>query len=103
MGVLYGMGSSDQSQSLLRRLVAVGRALAETRDRLSIFRAVRGFLAEIQPFDTFLVTLLDAEGRTRHCVYCWGDGVEIDTSRFEPLPLNDGQPSRALLTGEPVV
>jgi PAS domain S-box-containing protein len=88
---------------LLRRLVAVGRALAETRDQAAIFRSLRGFVAEFLAFDTFLVSMLDAGGATRRCVYCWGDGLEVDVSLFEPLPLNDGPPSRALVTGKPVV
>ncbi len=90
-----------ESPQLLRRIIAVGRALAETSDRTAIFRTLREFVAELLPFDTFLVSLLD--GETRRCAYCWGDGAEVDVRLFEPLPLNDGPPSRALVTGEPVV
>src|SRR4051794_37834888 len=89
------------SLQLLRRIIAAGRALAETRDQTAIFRTLREFVAELLPFDTFLVSLVD--GETRRCAYCWGDGVEVDAALFDPLPLNDGLPSRALVTGQPVV
>src|SRR5437867_911219 len=103
-GVRVPMEALDQrragpeSPDLLRRLVAVGRALAETRDQTAICRTLREFVAEFVPFDTFLISLLDAETLTRRCAYCWGDGVEVDTSLFEPLPLNEGPPSQALVT-----
>jgi PAS domain S-box-containing protein len=92
-----------ESPDVLKRLVAVGRALAETRDQVVIFRILREFVAEVTPFDTFLVSLVDSETRMRWCAYCWGDGAEVDVSLFEPLPINDGPPSRAITTGQPVV
>lgn len=95
------MREGFESPHLLKRLIAAGRALAETRDQMAIVRTLREFVSELIPFDTFLVSLL--EGETRRCAYCWGDGAEVDVSLFAPLPLNDGPPSRALVTGQPVV
>jgi PAS domain S-box-containing protein len=86
-----------------RQLADVGRALVDNQDQAALYRALRAFIAEYVPFDTFLVTLLDAETGTRHCAYCWSDDVELDVSRFKPLPLDDTPASRALTRGEPVL
>ena len=93
----------EESPDLLRRLVSVGHALAETRDQTAIFRTLRAFIAEFLAFDTFLVTYLEPDTNMRRCVYCWGDGVERDPALFDPLPLNDSPMSRVLVTGKPLV
>jgi len=96
-------GRRPDSPDLLRRIVAVGRSLAETRDQTSICRALREFVSEYVSFDTFLVTLVEPDTDLRRCVFCWGDGIEVDPGLFEPLPLNDGPASQALLGGQAVV
>lgn len=96
-------GKKFEGPDLSRRLVAVSRALAETRDGTEIYRTVRAFIQEFIDFDTLLVSMFDPESRMRRCLYCWGDGQERDVEQFDPLPLNDSPQSRAILTGQPVL
>ncbi len=91
------------SPDVYGRLAAVGRTLAETRDELSIYRALREFVAEYVPFDAFLVTSLDADVTTCRCVFCWRGGDEVDPTPFKPLPFGDGVTRQVLLDGEPAL
>jgi PAS domain S-box-containing protein len=86
-----------------RQFAGVGRALADTSDQSALYRALRCFIAEYVPFDTFLVTLLDADTNSRNCAYCWSDDVELDVSRFKRGPLAYPRAGGALPRGSPVL
>ena len=85
-------------------LARLAQDLGTARDLLSVFRALRAYCEELTGSSLLFVSLLDADGRQRRCVYAWAEGEEVDTATLPPLDLTASSPhSRAILTGDAVV
>ena len=85
-------------------LARLAQDLGTARDLLSVFRALRAYCEELTGSSLLFVSLLNADGRQRRCVYAWAEGEEVDTATLPALDLTASSPhSRAILTGDAVV
>jgi PAS domain S-box-containing protein len=96
--------SREEYERLLARLTHLAESFGESRDLLSIFRALREFAVSSLPCIGIFVSLYDREREVRTACYAWGDDEEFDVSQLPPMPITtEGPNSRAVRTGQIII
>ena len=91
-------------ETLLARLTHLAETFGESRDLLSIFRALREFAVSSVPCIGIFISLYDAAREVRTACYAWGDDEEHDVSQLPPMPItSEGPNSRAVRTGQVII
>jgi PAS domain S-box-containing protein len=94
----------EEYTHLLARLTHLAESFGESRDLLSIFRALREFAVSSVPSIGIFISLYDAARDVRTACYAWGDDEEFDVSQLPPMPITaEGPNSRAVRTGQIVI
>jgi signal transduction histidine kinase/ActR/RegA family two-component response regulator len=94
----------EEYEHLLGRLTHLAESFGESRDLLSIFRALREFAFSSVPCIGIFISLYDAAREVRTACYAWGDGEEFDVSQLPPMPITtEGPNSRAVRTGQIII
>ncbi|HBB88277.1 MAG TPA: hypothetical protein DC047_11735 [Blastocatellia bacterium] len=90
-------------ERLVERFAVLGQTLGNARDLTVIFRALRDFAVLSVPCDGMLISLYDAEKKTREFSYCWTDNREFDVSDLAHVPVAEGLTGRAIKSGSVVI
>lgn len=86
--------AADEYQALLSRIIPLAQTLGKTRDLVSVYRALREFIAVSVPCSAFFVSSYEDETQLRAAEYIWGDQGEVDISQLPPIRLTeDGGPN----------
>lgn len=90
-------------ERLVERFAVLGQTLGNARDLTIIFRALRDFAVLSVPCDGMLISLYDAEKKTRKFSYCWTDNMEFNPGDLAHVPVGDGLTGRAIKSGSVVI
>ncbi|HKS27943.1 MAG TPA: ATP-binding protein [Pyrinomonadaceae bacterium] len=94
----------EEYERLLERLTHLAESFGESRDLLSVFRALRDFTLSSVPCIGIFISLYDPERQHRTACYAWGDDEEFDVSQLPPMPITaEGPNSRAVRTGRIII
>jgi PAS domain S-box-containing protein len=86
--------AADEYQALLSRIVPLAQTLGKTRNLISVYRALREFIATSMPCSAFFVSFYDSRTSLRSAAYAWGDQGEVDISELPPITLTpEGGPN----------
>ena len=86
--------AADEYQALLSRIVPLAQTLGKTRDLISVYRALREFIATSMPCSAFFVSFYDSQTSLRSAAYAWGEQGEVDISELPPITLTaEGGPN----------
>jgi PAS domain S-box-containing protein len=86
--------AADEYQALLSRIVPLAQTLGKTRDLISVYRALREFIATSMPCSAFFVSFYDSQTSLRTAAYAWGEQGEVDISELPPITLTaEGGPN----------
>jgi PAS domain S-box-containing protein len=86
--------AAEEYQALLSRIVPLAQTLGKTRDLISVYRALREFIATSMPCSAFFVSFYDSQTSLRRAAYAWGEEGEVDISKLPPIALTaDGGPN----------
>jgi PAS domain S-box-containing protein len=90
-------------ERLVERFAMLGQTLGNARDLTIIFRALRDFAVLSVPCDGMMISLYDAEKKTRRFSYCWADNMEFDPGEIVDMPVGNGLTGRAIKSGSVVI
>lgn len=86
--------AAEDYQALLARIVPLAQTLGTSRDLLTIYRTVGGFIRASMSCSAFFISFYDAEKNLRIAAYVCGDNGEVDISSLPPMMLTkDGGPN----------
>lgn len=86
--------AADEYQALLARIVPLAQTLGKVRDLISVYRALREFIATSMPCSAFFVSFFDPQTSLRTAAYAWGEQGEVGISELPPIKLtSDGGPN----------
>jgi PAS domain S-box-containing protein len=86
--------AADEYQALLSRIVPLAQTLGKTRDLISVYRALREFIATSMHCSAFFVSFYDSQTSLRSAAYAWGEQGEVDISELPPIALTpEGGPN----------
>ncbi len=85
---------------LLTRVAKLALALGDARELETVYEHLREFALVSTKMDGLIISLYNAELKTRTAAYVWSDGVKVDVSTLSSMPMSDSPHSRSVSRGE---
>ncbi len=93
----------DKLHAEIDALYTISKQLGQTLDLETIYSTVHAAITGHMGCDGLYISSYTPEDQLIRCVWAWGDGQQLDTSQFPPVPLaEEGQSnqSQVIHTGE---
>ena len=89
----------------INALYDISRQLGQTLDLTTIYSTVHAAITSYMSCDGLYISSYTPEDQLIRCVWAWGDGHQLEASRFPPISLgedDEGNQSEVIRTGEPL-